>query len=98
MGECSVAYILDILKGTIQLLPDHMHLIGLAPEVTVESDPTHREYDLYDPETGVCRFRDRKWEIIGLHAGRPILTGRNSEQPVLDEEAQTVSVLQGGSV
>lgn len=52
-----------------------IHLVWLAEPVTVETDSEYREYDLYDPNTGVCRYRGREWNIIGLCPGRPVLTG-----------------------
>ncbi len=75
-----------------------MHLIRLSPQVTVETDPEYREYDLYDEVSGVCRYRGREWDIIGLFPGRPILAGREGEELVLDADAETLSVVKGGQV
>ena len=72
------------------------HLVRLAQPVTVETDPQYAEYDLYDPDAGVCRYGGKEWEIIGLYPGRPILAGRDGEQLVLDAERETVSVVKGG--
>jgi hypothetical protein len=73
-----------------------MHLVRLGTPVSVETDPEYGEYDLYDPDSGVCRYRGREWEMIGLFPGRPVLTGRDGEQLMLDKEAETVSVVRGG--
>jgi hypothetical protein len=73
-----------------------MHLVRLGPSVTVETDPEYAEYDVYDPEAEVCRYRDKEWDVIGLYAGRPILAGRDGEQLTLDTEAETISVVKGG--
>jgi hypothetical protein len=75
-----------------------MHLVRLDPPVTVESDREYAEYDLSDPAAGVCRYRGKEWDIIGLCPGRPILTSPGGEQLVLDAEAEAVSVVQGGEV
>jgi hypothetical protein len=42
-----------------------MHLVRLGTPTTVETDLEHAEYDLYDPDSGICRYRGREWEIIG---------------------------------
>ncbi len=73
-----------------------MHLLRLGPPVTVETDPEYAEYDLYDPDAGVCRYQAKEWDIIGLFPGRPNLIGRDGEQLVLDVEAEAVSVVKGG--
>lgn len=72
------------------------HLVRLHQPVTVETDPEYAEYDLYDPDAGVCRYRGKEWEIIGLYPGRPILAGRDGEQLFLDIERESVSVVRGG--
>jgi hypothetical protein len=72
-----------------------MHLVRLSTPVTVESDSEYTEYDLYDPDSGVCRYRGREWNIIGLSPGCPMLIGRDNEQLLLSTEAQTVSVVRG---
>jgi hypothetical protein len=72
------------------------HLVRLGQPATVETDPESAEYDLYDPDTGVCRYRGKEWEIIGLYPGRPVLTGRGGERLVLDAEGETVSVVKSG--
>ena len=83
--------------GTVLVVSyEGMHLVRLGPPVTVETDEEHAEYDLYDPDAGVCRYRGKEWDIIGLYPGRPLLTGRDGEQLVLDAEAETVSVVRGG--
>src|SRR5262245_36316441 len=72
------------------------HLVRLGQPVTVDTAPEHAEYCLYDPDTGVCRYRGKEWEIIGLHPGRPILAGPDSEQLIMDAEGEMVSVVKGG--
>src|SRR5262249_51438956 len=72
-----------------------MHLIRLGLPVTVETDPEYAEYDLYDSDSGVCRYPGRQWDIIGLFPGRPILTSGDGEQLVLDTEAETLTVVRG---
>ncbi len=73
-----------------------MHLIRLGSPVTVEADLEYREYDVFDHDSGICRYQDRDWDIIGLYPGRPILTSPRGEQLVLDTEALTVSVMKDG--
>ena len=73
------------------------HLLHLGPPVTVETDDAYREYDVYEPATGICRYRDRDWQIIGLHPGRPLLGSPQGEWLELDGEANTISVLVGGA-
>jgi hypothetical protein len=69
------------------------HLMRLGAPITVETDPEYGEYDLYDPESGICCYRGQEWHIIDLLPGRPTLTGLKGEQLVLNGEAETVSVV-----
>lgn len=75
---------------------ERTHLVRLGHPVTVEPDPEYAEYDLYDPDAGVCRYRGKEWDIIGLYPGRAVLTGPDGEQLVVDAEGGTVSVVKGG--
>lgn len=68
------------------------HLVRLGTPVTVETDSEYGEYDLYDPDRGICRYRGREWVMIGLFHGRPILTSRG-EQLMLNTDTETVSVV-----
>lgn len=75
-----------------------MHVVRLGPPVTVVTDSQYTEYDLYDPEESVCRYRNTEWTIIGLHAGTPIHNGRPGERLVLDPDAETISVEVAGQL
>ena len=72
------------------------HLVHLGPPATAETDDAYMEDDLYAPQTGICRYKDRDWEIIGLHPGRPLLLSPQGEWLELDSKAQSVTVLVGG--
>jgi protein-tyrosine phosphatase len=72
------------------------HLLRLGPEVTVESDHAFVEYDIYDPETGLARYRGKEYRIIGQHGGSPLLDSPRGETLVLDTEAEALSVVQNG--
>ncbi len=74
------------------------HLVRLAPEVTVESDPEYAEYDLYNPDTGICSYKGNDWIIIGLLPGRPLLIGRDGEQLELDAEERYLYIVQNREV
>jgi len=73
-----------------------MHFIQLGARITVESDEGFAEYDLYDPRSGICCYRDLEWTIIGLDPGRPLLSGQDGEQLRLDTKAETLSVIKDG--
>jgi hypothetical protein len=75
-----------------------MHVVRLGSPVTVETDFENAEYDLYDPETGVCRYREKDWNIIGLFPGQPLHFGMDGERLVLDSKKLTVSVIKEGDV
>jgi hypothetical protein len=84
-------------EGTVLVASyEGTHLVHLGPPATVETDEEYREYDLYVPETGICRYTDRDWEIIGLYPGRPLLSSPQGEWLELDEKGESVSVLVGG--
>jgi hypothetical protein len=72
------------------------HLVRFGPPVAVETDPEYAEYDLYDPDAGVCQYRGRAWDIIGLFPGRPLLDGLGGERLVLDAAGLRVSVVADG--
>ncbi len=72
------------------------HLVHLGPEVTVETDDEFAEYDIYDPNTGLARYRGKEYRIIGEHGGSPLLESPRGETLVLDTEAETVSVVHNG--
>lgn len=85
--------------GTVLVVSyEGTHLLRLGPPASVETDSKCSEYDIYDPDAGVCHYMDEQWDIIGLHAGRPILTGRDGEQLVLDTEAESLSVIKNGEI
>lgn len=102
--RCSVRYICERMLGisvpqddTVLVVSlEGMHLVRLGPPVAVETDSGFTGYDLYDPDAGVCRYRDRVWEIIGLFPGRPLLDGPDGERLILDADGLTVSVVRGG--
>jgi hypothetical protein len=72
------------------------HLVRLGPEVTVETDDEFAEYDIYDPETGIARYRGKEYRIIGLQGGSPLLESSRGEKLLLDPEAESLSVIQNG--
>lgn len=72
-----------------------MHLLQLGEFITVETNPDYCEYDLYDPETGICHYLEKDWSIIGLYGGKPILNGINGEKLVLNDADQTLSIVKG---
>jgi hypothetical protein len=83
--------------GTVLVVSyEGMHLVRLGPPISVETDPEHGEYDLYDPDSGICHYLGKDWDIIGLHLGRPILTGCGGERLVVDAGAETLSVVKEG--
>jgi hypothetical protein len=73
-----------------------MHLLRLGPPVTVSqvADP---EYDPDHAHVGLGRYCGEDWEIIGLHGGEPLLASPQGEWLELDDQANTVSVLAGGT-
>lgn len=87
------------LNDTILVISyEGMHLLRLGPSVTVNTDLEYREYDLYDPDAGICRYLGKEWDIIGIHPGRPILSVRQDERLVLDIASETVSVVRADRV
>src|SRR5262245_23021645 len=73
-----------------------VYLIRLAPSITVETDDTFAEYDIYDPDSGIARYRGKEYQIIGLHGGHPLLESPQGERLVLDIESETLSVVHNG--
>ena len=70
-----------------------MHTVHLGSDVRVETDHTSKEYDRYDPDSGLARYGSRDYAIIGLHGGRPLLASPQGESLRLDEQEGTLSVL-----
>jgi hypothetical protein len=67
-----------------------VHLLRLGSEITVQTDEEVAEYDIYDPSSGIARYRDRDFQIIGLHGGNPILQSLTGESLVLDGKSETL--------
>src|SRR5438105_2757382 len=72
-----------------------VHLIRLGREMTVETDEEFAEYDIYDSEMGLARYRGREYQIIGLHRGTPLLQGRDGERLVLNAVSQELRIVRG---
>jgi hypothetical protein len=73
-----------------------VHLVRLGPKVTVETDGEFAEYDIYDPNSGMARYRGKEYRIIGLQGGNPLLESPYGERLVLDAESETLAVVQNG--
>jgi hypothetical protein len=74
------------------------HVVRIGSTITVETDEEFAEYDIYDPESGVARYRGREYQIIGLHGGVPLLESPTGERLVLDVKAQVLSVLRDSTI
>ena len=82
-------------ETVLVLSQEGRHLVSLNSPVTVETNHSCGEYDHYNPVTGICRYMEKTWQIIGLHPGHPILGSPQGEWLELDETAETVSVFLG---
>src|SRR5262245_31884063 len=71
------------------------HVVRLGSTITVETDEEFAEYDIYDPDSGVARYRGRDYQIIGLHGGAPLLESPTGERLVLDVKAEVLSIVRG---
>jgi hypothetical protein len=69
-----------------------VHLLRLDLEITVQTDAKLAEYDIYDPNSGMARYREKDYQIIGLHGGDPILQSPIGESLVLNVKSETLSV------
>ena len=74
------------------------HIVRLGPTITVETDDEFREYDIYDPDRGVAKYRGREYQIIGLQGGAPLLESPTGERLVLDVKAQVLSVVRDSTI
>ena len=74
-----------------------MHLVRLTEPATVETDAEFAEYECYNPDEGFAEFRGKKWTIVGLYPGTPILTSPQGEDLRLDAEASKISLWQNGT-
>ena len=73
-----------------------VHLLRLTSKVTVETNDEFAEYDIYDPDSGLARYRGKEYRIIGLQGGSPLLEAPNGERLALDTESETLSVVRNG--
>jgi hypothetical protein len=75
-----------------------VHLLHLGSPIIVERDEDEEfvEYDLYDPESGLARYRGKEYQIIGLHGGNPLLKGPEGERLLLDTKSEMLFVQQNG--
>ena len=74
-----------------------MHIVNLSKPITVSTDNDYAEYDCYDPDTGIAKYADREWQIIGLFPGAPLTTRPNGDTLVLDQPSLSVSVIRDGA-
>lgn len=74
-----------------------VHVLRLGESVDVTTDERFREYDIYDPESGFAEYDGVRWDIIGLHGGRPIHLSPQSEHLVLSESASSLEIVGGAS-
>jgi hypothetical protein len=74
------------------------HLLKLGTTVTIETDAQFIEYDIFNPDTGLALFRDKEYQIIGLHGGTPIVESPNGERLELDQKSETLSVVRNGAI
>jgi hypothetical protein len=75
-----------------------IHLITLGSKISIFTDESLYEYDVYDPETGLATYNSKKFQIIGLHGGNPILENNQGEQLNLDKTNQTLTLSKGDRV
>jgi hypothetical protein len=80
---------------TLVVSYEGVHLLHLDDEVRFETDFDYAEYDIYDPDTGLARYRGQDYRIIGLHGGQAILNSPQGETLILDEKRETLSVVKG---
>jgi len=73
-----------------------MHIVNLSEPISVTTDSDYSEYDCYDPDTATAEYGGRKWDIIGLFPGRPLVHRPNGDELVLDAEQLTVCVVRSG--
>jgi hypothetical protein len=73
-----------------------MHIIRLSDPTTVETDEEFAEYDCYDPDVCVADYRGKKWSMIGLYPGTPILQSTYGEELQLHGKGLRISVLRDG--
>ncbi len=84
-------------KGEILVVSfEGTHLIGLGDEIEVRHDNAFREYDIYDPDTGIARYEGRDYPIIGLWPGDPVLRSPQGESLRLDTEKEELEVIRAG--
>jgi hypothetical protein len=75
-----------------------VHLLKLDSEITVESNLEFDQFDNYDPHSGVASYREKDFQIIGLHGGNPILKSGLGEILVLGDNSETLSLSQNAEV
>ena len=70
-----------------------VHLLHLGEPITVETDVTHREYDLYDPDAGTVEYHGVTYRIIGLHGGTPLSVAPQGDRIEFDPQQETLAVV-----
>ena len=87
------------LNGRILVVSyEGTHTIHLSTEITVEHDDEYIEYDIYDPETGIARYGEHDYSIIGLQGGHPLLRSPQGETLILDADSETLTVNHDGEI
>ena len=69
-----------------------VYVISLGESVEISTDDRFVEYDIYDPETGIAEYDGARWDIIGLHGGRPIHSSPQGEVLKLSESTNSLQI------
>jgi len=87
------------LDGEVLVVSNEgVHLLSLDSDITVESNLESDQFDNYDPHSGIASYREKDFQIIGLHGGNPILKSPLGEILLLDNNSETLSLSQNAEV
>jgi len=84
----------SVPQGDVVLVISYegMHLVHLNNPIKVDTDEEFAEYDCYNPDEGIAEYDGKRWRIIGLYQGSPILKSPQGEELRLDAKRLNISI------
>lgn len=70
------------------------HIIRLGSTISIDHDYNYREYDIYNPDTGIANYLSTEYRILGLHGGEPLVHSPYGDSLALDSQSETLTVSQ----
>ena len=91
--ERMIGFSVPVERDVLLLTYDGLKMMHISKPITISTLDDHADpHDFYDPDTGFADYRGIRWELLGIHPGRPVLERPNGERLSVDDSALRISV------